>query len=90
MLEFVQGLFGDIELTLYRFVNMSVIQSLQSLKCFNSPTLKRARHISSHDYEAVDFRSVYDLCMRLISKAVCKELTNFLEAIESDSGSNKQ
>jgi len=57
--------------------------TLQSLKGFNSPVLKKARQIASHDYDAIDFRSIYNLCLNLTGEAVRKELQECLEAIKN-------
>jgi hypothetical protein len=51
-------------------------ETLNKLENFNSPVLRKARQISSHDYEAVDFRSIYNLCTQLTGKIVQDELKN--------------
>jgi len=51
-------------------------ETLLKLTNFNSPTLRKARQIASHDYEATDFRSIYNLCSKLTSPVVKSELEN--------------
>jgi len=52
--------------------------TLDKLPQFNSPVLRKTRQIASHDYEAVDFRSIYNLCTQLINPVVQDELERCL------------
>ena len=58
--------------------------TLQNLISFNSPMLRKARQIASHDYDALDFRSIYNLCTVLTGESVINELTSCLEALNGD------
>ena len=62
--------------------------TLQTLKNFNSPVLRKARQIASHDYDAIDFRSIYNLCMSLTGATVRNELKECLEAAEDANSSD--
>ena len=62
--------------------------TLTALPNFNSPVLKKARQIASHEYEAVDFRSIYSLCTQLTGETVKKELNTCLEVCISDAPRN--
>jgi len=58
--------------------------TLGGLTKFNSPILRTARQIASHNYEAIDFKSIYSLCMTLTGDTVRNELEAFLEVLKDD------
>lgn len=58
--------------------------ALEKLKNFNTPTLRKARQIASHEYDAVDFMVIYNLCINLTDSAVVCELTSLMEALKND------
>ena len=53
--------------------------TLKSLATFAGINLKTSRQIASHNYAAIEFRAVYDRCVKLIADPVRDELCAFLE-----------
>ena len=51
--------------------------TLQSLTEFNKIKLRTARQIASHHYDAIEFRTVYNICLKLASEIVYNELNNW-------------
>ncbi len=53
--------------------------TIETLVYFNGIILKTARHISSHDYEQVDFEIIFKLVKRLLNPNCKNEIQSFIE-----------
>ena len=62
--------------------------TLDSLKEFGKIRLRTTRQIASHDYAAIDFKLVFNICTRLTAKSVQDELSKFIK--EDEDGNDKQ
>ena len=59
---------------IYELTKLMRGETLSNMKNFYTPELRRTRNVASHDYSAVDFRSVHFLCVTLMGKKVREEL----------------
>lgn len=56
--------------------------TLQELKYLDMRMLRTARQIASHNYDALDFRSIFNLCSDLADDLLISELISCLEEEE--------
>ena len=51
-------------------------ESLDRVSNFNNIKISAARNIASHDYESVNFKIIYDVCIKLTASNITEELEN--------------
>jgi uncharacterized protein with HEPN domain len=54
-------------------------QVLLDIPNFDKIKLAGARNIASHDYEQINFRMIYDICVMLTSEKIVNELSGVMD-----------
>lgn len=56
----------------------------KQLHLFHQIELRLARNIASHDYEKVNFKIIYTVCLKIIDNDVSSELKDYMENMEGE------